>query len=505
MPEVHDASSARAGRSLARLTVLVVAIGAGIATAATLPFGQNDNNDFRRYAGWMLADPDPSEPVGKAAFAAREQGWKRLWQLRPAGSAWSEPGRDAGSVLLVWAPGIWAARALGSEPLLDLRWIAAAPRAVTAFAIVGFGVLVVRSSLRRRRPAVLLVAPALALLFGSAYVSSYYQSFYRESASLLFAILTLLAIAARDHLRTAEWFVGVTAAGALLLSSAPARGLLALPLLLVLGWGLRRTAIAPRSIRLAVALATIVLLATAAAAVASFPTWLASKRSFNALFFGLLPLSSDPAAHLERLGLPPEAGAFVGHPVWDPAPREFEAKLDLPLGTAQIANVLVHEPGLVWKAAVAVADWMHLTAPGQRRYFERERPPPSWIPWRNPWGAMQHAVFPRGVPLLFLLAGATVCGARLARRDDGERRGVSLALFFTSAGALLEMGVKILGDGAMDRMRHLAVANLFVGAAACFAIWRALLAGGSTTGIAPPAAAPTARESAAEEGFEVRR
>jgi len=287
-----------------------VVLWAVVASIGTLPFGLADNGDFVRYTEPFLADwsATPASREGPPA-----KGWTRYWNLRPVGETSVRPAPDAGSVQLIWAPGIWASRQLRDDGRLDMRWLGAAPRAFTVCLVAGFAALVARFARDEKRPASLVVAALWALLLTAPAFTHYFHSFFRETATVLFAGATTLLLVWPDDARGVR-VVLLFAAGAGLVASAPAHGALALPLAAALLLAVARPSRGRMAIHAALALA---VLALGWQSVRSARPGVDRAGTFNALFYGLLELSERPAEHLARLGLPSEMLALVGHTAFD--------------------------------------------------------------------------------------------------------------------------------------------------------------------------------------------
>ncbi|HYH46918.1 MAG TPA: hypothetical protein VEG34_14640, partial [Thermoanaerobaculia bacterium] len=213
--------------------------------AANLPnlhFGRSDNGDNARLAGYWLRGP-----VGLALWPARSDPtwerrffgcWHRFWELRtapadralapvvpavPAGPPAPPP--DVGTTSLIWRLTFALSRVLGSGTV-DVLLLGSLLRAGCLAALL----LIYRTAVRhfRERPPGLAVLLALgltlplALLLADPRYTSYFNSFYREGGTLLFALATVAALPTLSGPRFRISLLGVTAAGMLLAGSASA-------------------------------------------------------------------------------------------------------------------------------------------------------------------------------------------------------------------------------------------------------------------------------------------
>lgn len=481
---------------------------AAVFLAANLPdlhFGRTDNGDNARLAGHWLRGP-----VGLALWPARSDPtwerrffgcWHRHWDLRtaPADRALAPVAPpDVGTSSLLWRLAFGLSRVLGNDTI-DLLLLGLLLRA----GCLGALLLIYRTALRHFRErlpglaallALGLTLP-LALLLADPRYTTYFNSFYREGGTLLFALATVAALPTLSSPRFRVPLLGVTAAGVLLAGSASAHFFTCLLTAgALLAAMLRRQLREPRSFvegaeeagearpprspgRAAewagVGAMMVCLLLAGMVAERGTERHLRKNAAYHTLFLGALQLSDDPAGHIAHLGLPPTALARISIDAFHAESHEFIQENWERIGHRATARVLLREPALIARLPREGADALYgpfsLILIGHQACDFR---PLRFAGWTH----LKARLLPAGYPLLAALAGAALLGLAALLHRDRRIFGVGLALAFASLGALGEIAVSVFGDGLADIGRHLVTAGLFVDLVLVLLLWRLALA-----------------------------
>ena len=236
-------------------------------------------------------------------------------------------------------------------------------RAIGIVNVLGFllatWLLVVAS--RPLRPFPRLVGGLLFVLaFTDVSYATYFNSFYTESAALIFFLASLaLAPLIAERPAPSGWLIaGFFLCAALLVTSRPQNALLGIPLALLglsLAWPGRN-----RSRRLLLAAVALAVCVVSIAYARSSPTSLRRIYLYSAVFRELLAGSPDPRRDLSDLGLSPELARYIGvsgfgadSPVGDPAfQRDFYGQI----GYGKLARFYLGRPKRLWTAFERIAE-----------------------------------------------------------------------------------------------------------------------------------------------------
>jgi hypothetical protein len=297
-------------------------------------------------------------------------------------------------------------------------------------------------------------AALLVLVFTDVGYLAPFNSFYTQTASLLFLLLTAgaacLAATRRGPVPFAAYFVFA----ALFVGSKPQESLHG-PILAAFGVFV---AVASGAGRREKAISWIL-----AAALCGFSVWYFRSSApeyrrlakFNAVFLELVPSSPTPARDLQDLGMDPAWAAFALKPAY-PEGLRLEA-LD-ELGYGRLLRFYLARPArfasLVRRAAPSAFE----LRPQALGNFEKStgRPPRAKSDRFAVWSGLRSRLSPVAVVALLVLAGAAAASAawpvRAASPSDRIARAGIVAV---AAMAATELFVCILADALFGLPRHL--------------------------------------------------
>jgi hypothetical protein len=445
---------------------------------ANARFGRADNGDFPRLAGpWItkpvgfaVAWPDPADPAWKRRFF---NCWHRYWELQPAGQA-PEPVPDLGTTRFLWVPGFALSRAFSTRPALDLAWLGVPFRLAGLLLLLGFYGLAVRHFGARFPALPFLVTLPLAVIAADPRTTTFFHSLYRESGTILFALLTVLGLAALPGRRFWGPAALATLGGMLFAGSATTHFFTAFLVAAALPaaflrWEGRR---APGW--LGVVLAMAALVAAGAQSERQTAPQLRRNAAFDSLFMGALLVSNRPLDHLASLGFPKEARTQIGEVAFTRESQELIREHPSLMSHRNTVRILLREPAIVprllWRGAAEVTGTAGSFWAVSDVACERKRPRLAG------WTHLRARLLPGGGPVLALLATGTVLGFLGLKSADRRAFGVSLALLFASLCALGELAVTVLGDGFVEIARHLLTAGLCTDIVLALLLWRLALA-----------------------------
>ncbi|MCP3961787.1 MAG: hypothetical protein GY719_28425 [bacterium] len=366
-------------------------------------------------------------------------------------------------------PLMWLARGLNDlarrDGLFDVRVLGAVHLAALLVAVVLF-----LSALPRRPAAARWLATALTcLVLGDVGYFSFLSSFYSESASLIYLLLTAAAVLRLPGRGAA---VGTAmardaaflAANALFLTAKPQNAVLA-PLLVALWWGARWPAVRGKESRrsmLAVAVAGVLLCAFATLYFAVSPFKQVNR--YNHVFHDILGKDPEAAAHLAALGLGDEYVELIGSHWWSPLSDRQQALKESTAGrltTAGIVRYYRRNPERFAALFSRGAEAAFVFRPEGLGNFERARGgPPGELSERfDHWAGVKHALYPRAAWSL-ICAGVVlgVLWGLLLRFGGGDRRPAALGLALWGMMALQFFAV-LVGGGEVELVRHLFLFN----------------------------------------------
>ncbi|HEV3409443.1 MAG TPA: hypothetical protein VG095_04065 [Chthoniobacterales bacterium] len=450
------------------------------ATVAHNHIGWADNCDYTRSMQWVTPGPVGFErnfpPEGTEEFERRFYNyWLPYWKLEPH----LELPRT--SALVLWLPGALLNYVFYSRAVLYLPAISYFSKAL----MFAFLVLALEWLRRRERGGLLLllsVGVPLTLCLTTTSYFAYLNTFYQESAALVFLLLLCAALLLLKQTGQARYLLAALAA--LLLLSLAKMSCIYWPVLaspfIFYAWSRRNSA----AWHVPVVAAVIVAL--------DF-TFIGTRRPlgvtivenpYHRLFFGALVFSKDPAAQLRRLQLPDDMVRCVDVGGFDPLGRTCLKQVNYRVPHSAMVRAILYEPVIAWKmehyALVQMQD-ISLDYLGLR--VMSEAPPPHPYEARKPlsisrhrlderypfwdlWGKLKHYCFPRGT---LLLAGyAALLGWFVWQwyRADEDGEGLAMLGCMCTIGSFIDMNVAIFGDGRMEMIKHLFLANVLFDLAA---------------------------------------
>jgi hypothetical protein len=436
--------------------------------------GLADNGDFLRGIRLFTSGPVGFESGWEQPNAQEFQRrffefWLPDWKESP------RIARPNSSALLLWAPGLLADAFItpGRVHLPTLAWVHKLLLLgfLCAAAWISFSFPGAATSARRYAFALLLGLPLL-LMFATADYTVYLASFYQESASFVYGVFFVGALALLKAKPTRARFWGALALLALLATAK--RSNLYWPLLGVPALFYAYPASGAGARRLLVAAAWIVGL-TGASWMITAPN-AHPANPYHSLYYGLLPLSDRPAEHLERLGLA-GSGECVGRVAYKPPGTQCLQKAGDKASFGSVLDVLAHEPVLAFRVAGFTLDRMQDLSLDYLGHFAQGDPRHAPIPMTeaqvieahymrasgtstgfNAWSEFKFRFFPRGVALAAVLAGLLVFFASSLRRA-GWSGALALAGCVATVACGLDMAVAAMGDGRYELIKHLFMAN----------------------------------------------
>jgi hypothetical protein len=316
----------RSGIDLVLVVLAVAAAAVSLALELFVPpvIGLADNGDYQRvmgYAGFQHTTAD----AGERYFAFLRT---RYAVVRPG---WFRPGYHTSETLLALAArGVHVA--LGGGGAFDLRTLAAIHAFLLLLAIAG----IVRACRELAPAAQATVALLLVVVFTDVGYVAPFNSFYSQTASLLFLLLT--AAVAADAVRRGR-LAGPRLAAyfalALLFVGSKPQERLAAPLLALFGMRLAATSWrAPW--RSAAAWLSIALCAFSVWYGRHTPYTLREATMFQVVFGEILGRSATPAEDAAELGLDPEWLRYAGTNAYAP---------DSPLLQSGFRRAFLHRVG----------------------------------------------------------------------------------------------------------------------------------------------------------------
>jgi hypothetical protein len=464
----------KAGRLVEYAALALAAVALGWQLFVPPAAGVADNGDYPRIMGRFRLDhpsPDPQD---------RYFNYLNLrYRWDPAGG-W-DSGLVSSELPLAWIA-VQLDRPWSEKGWFDLRWLAL----VHSVLLVAAFWLILRST---RGLAVLprtIRAVCLVLVFCDVGYVAYFNSFYSEPASFIFAFfvvgLTLRVIAGR---RRQPWEIPALLAAALLFASAkPQNSLLGV----ILGlWSVRLFWVLSRGWRRRLAVGAALLVSVLCVVHYNLtPRYLKYHYFYQAVFFDLLKNSPSPAQDLTELGLDPGLAKYAGTHYFTPgAPvdrPEFQAGFFERMDTPDLIGFYARHPARLVALLERISRSAFTLRPDYLGNFERKYgfPPGTQSHSFQTWSSLKARFLP--ARLWFLAAFfALSLAAALAVWRGAKSQEVRLGAEFYAVLNLLWAAqfIIVAGSGEYEVVKHLFLFELLFDI--CF--WTGIIALASLRGL----------------------
>ena len=444
--------------------------------------GLADNGDYTRSMKAFTSGPvgfDTDWPArGTDAWNRRFfNNWLPYWKLD-----WPRfPKLDHTSTTLLWLPGVAINGLLYSKTVLYLPAVSLLPKILLVVILLLAFRWIQTSDLKRRNVAFLAIGVPLSLLLTNSDYTAYFSTFYQETGSLVFLLLTLAAVLYANHSSRPRLAIALGLAATLLLATAKTSTvywpLIVVPWLFFLAF--KRTpdsasrgssGLGKTLVRVAWVVACAVVMVMIAATITRAKN--SRDNAYNSLFYGALTFSSDPSIHLRALGIE-DALPCIGESAYSPEAAAFLEKHRDRLSLATTAGVVLREPLVLWKMLLHAANSMQETRLDYLGRYAADDPraqgPADGSQGLRVWSCLKSGAFPTGPALLIVLA-AFALWFTWGLRGEGFCRDLSILGWIATLGCLAEMSVAILGDGRQELTKHLFLANVLFDIAAIAAV-----------------------------------
>ncbi|MCS7026554.1 MAG: hypothetical protein NZV14_17280 [Bryobacteraceae bacterium] len=429
--------------------------------------GLADNGDFGNVSNAFSifrAEPDHPAPY----FSYVVQHWRADRSQRPQF-------RVLSSELLLLAPSVVAVAYLAGAGY-DLRWAGLTHLAV--FLATLYILYPVLAQLPGRRPVV--AWGLLLLVWCDVSYFSYFNSFYTDTASLLFLLLLIalyLRLAAGVGKPRNNAFAFLVVCGLFLTSKAQH----AVLVVLLAPWLLLDPNLAAALGRRVRVLAALLLTAMAAACLRYLPPEYRAYAAYNVIFAELLPKAPDAKAVLRELGLPENLARYAGKDAFHPESAMRQGALRADFGNlpshVQLVRHYGKHPGVAARLIGAALEESALQRPEGFGNFTvtSSQPPRARSEAFAVWSNIKRAIFQRRPRLYgsFLIALGL---AFLFTVWGSARRSLGTAVVFSGLAAI-EFLLGALAD-CRETTRHLFLFHAMQDAALLFvviqglAVWR---------------------------------
>jgi hypothetical protein len=420
---------------------------ASVAFQSFLPpvVGLANNGDFTKIAGQFdVGNPFADKDVNKFADIKYVVDPKYHW--------------DSGfysSELLLLAAALGLNSIFGNPGSFDLRLMGIVHAGLFLLAFYLFLPLA-----RSFRPWLRFVVLVITLfVFTDVMYVSYFNSFYMDTAALLFLLLSAVSFlrALRWRRPADRWLLVVSAV--LLITSKTQHYLLGIPIALLLAW--KGGLLTPgRSWMFQVLSAASVLAATAFSYLHGAPSYYKAMGAYTVIFFELLPKSKDVSSDLRELGLDDSYRRYVGTHAYSPEAGlrdpQFEDAFARRPSYLYIARFLLRHPSRALDVTVSRLDRAGL----QRPYvgnFDRLAGFPEHTRTRAfaAWSGLKARIFGLhgGRYLLYSLLLALAVTMLAVVRRESLPAGMPAAAGALAAMTLIALLVASFAD-ALDPERH---------------------------------------------------
>lgn len=418
--------------------------------------GLADNGDFTRVAGWFSSGPAGFEtnwqPVGTPEWNLRFfRYWLPYWKLDfPLKASLFS------SAILLWYPGVLFHAVLFKSPILYLPVVSLFPKALTLvflWLVLGY---IGKHSQVKTIPALTIGGP-LILLFTTTDIAAYFNSFYQETASLVFLLFVLVSII---YIQTKPGPFGFLLSFFSVLFLATAKiSHLYLPVLIF-----------PFLFGLDTARRNLMRFMLLIAIFALLPLWVSWRfsgdvsqkqtDSYHSIFYGLLMLSDNPEAHLEKTGMS-GAESCIGKHKFTPRGSRCVAKLEDELSYTKTLQIILSEPKLLVAGFQWTAGKMQNLSISYLGKYSIGDPMVRNDKALNFWSKLKFKFFPKGntLAMVLLLFYLLFIGSILRVHEPFIQNLAKIGLL-TSIACASEILVAFIGDGFREPEKHLLLANL---------------------------------------------
>lgn len=316
---------------------------------------------------------------------------------------------------------------------------------------------------------------ALLLLLAATDVTNvaFFNSFYSESATLIFLVVMLGAALWLNRIeRVRMWQVVLFLAAGFAFAAAKPQNLpLIGPVVLLPAARLLRGA--ARRVWIAWIAGSLAALIGAGLLYGQVPEEIKQYNRWNVLVYSLLPASPDPRADLLELGLDPGLAAFAGQGAFVEGAPVLAAMQGVT--HADLAGFLLRHPGRLVGLGRSCARGLYAKFDPVHGQFTKDSGLPARAQSRDfaGWSGFQASALPRSLVWLLLQALGGIGLVAWIWRSDGLRsRAGGVAWLGAGLGlmAALQFGICLLGDGAYDIVKHLFLLQLLLDACAIMAL-----------------------------------
>lgn len=442
--------------------------------------GLADNGDFTRYMGWISSGPIGIEPnwpdIGSKDWSRRFFNyWIPFWKFR-----WNIAMPAKSSAFLLWLPGAVLNKFLYSNKVLYLPYLSILPKLILFFVLL---LIFKWINLNARHKTILLISIGIpiTLMFTTTDYVAYLNSFYAESAGLIFYFLLLISIVILKRFQSFTHLLCSLASVMFLATAKPAYlywPLLAIPFIFY-AWSLNKGIKLHLSMLVIYsALITLFILASA------FITNAGSTKinPYNSLFNGALTFSNNPSAHLRNLGID-NALQCINTSAFSSIGQVCFAKYQNQMSFINTARVLYREPLVIFRLMKYALDRMQDISleylgkysfydPRSKRSLRVSSSDKShfWLHFNEGillrlWSEFKFRFFPKGYALIFVIIGFLTWFILGLKRTSFQQDLAFIGLISIIA-CIIDMNIAILGDGKTELIKHLFLSNVLFDIAA---------------------------------------
>ncbi|MFX3636779.1 MAG: hypothetical protein ACE3L7_02105 [Candidatus Pristimantibacillus sp.] len=308
----------------------------------------------------------------------------------------------------------------------------------------------------------------LSLVFLDIGYLAYFNSFFGESITLLFMLLTFgLALANIKTEQPSRWLLIAFYISGLFLITTKLQNAPIGIIIILLGvrfWGIGQDLWWRRTILIG----SSVLLISMIAMYIGAPSHLKQANLYQTVFFGILKDSPDPSRDLKEMGLPDEFKVNAGTNYFqkDTVIKQNDPRIVEELGKLSHKDVLLyyvkHPTRFVQKLERGAENGMSIRPYYLGSYEKSEGRPSGEISYMNStWSEFKIAYMPKKLWFiaLFYLVYVGILAVEYARQRLRGRLFIEALLAIALIG-IIAMVVPLLGDGEADLGKHLFLFNV---------------------------------------------